>query len=115
MTDKEISEPFTDEFIEAIDHFLADVNKLAILGIGNEDNGDDAVGLHILKLLQKEVLPTWVKNFYCERVPEAKLEYRQNSSDIDKYKKENLEYLHFFLHALGVQLEGSGDSSGLKE
>jgi len=70
MTSKEYAEPFTDEFIQAIDGFLADVEKLSILGIGNEDNGDDAVGLHILNILQKEKLPKWVKNFYCERVPE---------------------------------------------
>ena len=64
------TEPFTDEFIKAIDDFLAKAKKLAILGIGNEDNGDDAIGLYILKILQKTELPIWVKNFYCERVPE---------------------------------------------
>lgn len=70
MSSREQAEPFNHEFIEAIDEFLADVVKLSILGIGNEDNGDDAVGLHVLKILQNENLPEWVKNFYCERVPE---------------------------------------------
>ncbi|MHA1198641.1 MAG: hydrogenase maturation protease [Candidatus Heimdallarchaeaceae archaeon] len=70
MNSEKVSEPFTDEFIETIDNFLVDAEKLAILGIGNEDNGDDAVGLHVLKILQKEDLPEWVVNFYCERVPE---------------------------------------------
>ena len=70
MNPKEKVEPFTDEFIKAIDDFLANATKLSILGIGNEDNGDDAVGLHILNLLQEANLPNWIKNFYCERVPE---------------------------------------------
>ncbi len=70
MTDSVSDIPFEEEFIKTIDDFLAKANKLAILGIGNEDNGDDAVGLHILKILQKEDLPEWVMNFYCERVPE---------------------------------------------
>ena len=62
--------PFEQEFIQVIDHFLKESKKLAILGIGNEDNGDDAVGLYILKILQEKNLPEWVMNFYCERVPE---------------------------------------------
>ncbi len=70
MNSKEAKEPFTEEFIKAIDDFLVNANKLAILGIGNEDNGDDAVGLYILKILQEENLPEWVTNFYCEKVPE---------------------------------------------
>ncbi|MCE7740930.1 MAG: hydrogenase maturation protease [Candidatus Heimdallarchaeota archaeon] len=70
MNSKKVVEPFTEEFVKAIDDFLAGAVKLAILGIGNEDNGDDAVGLHILKILQREDLPEWVMNFYCERVPE---------------------------------------------
>ncbi len=61
---------FTEEFIHTIDDFLVSVDRLAILGIGNEDNGDDAVGLYIVNLLQKVSLPEWVTNFYCERVPE---------------------------------------------
>jgi len=61
---------FTEEFIHAIDTFLVNVDKLAILGVGNEDNGDDAVGLYVVKILQKTNLPEWVTNFYCERVPE---------------------------------------------
>ncbi len=61
---------FTEEFIHTIDDFLVNVDRLAILGIGNEDNGDDAVGLYVLNLLKKQRLPEWVTNFYCERVPE---------------------------------------------
>ena len=62
---------FTEEFTQKIDEFLSGADKLAILGVGNEDNGDDAVGLHVLTMLQKEKkLPDWVTNFYCERVPE---------------------------------------------
>ncbi len=51
-------------------HFLDEVKVLAILGVGNEDNGDDAVGLYITRILQKTSLPNWVEIFYCERVPE---------------------------------------------
>lgn len=61
---------FTQEFIKTIDGFLEGAIKLAILGVGNEDNGDDAVGLYVLTLLQEEQLPSWVTTFYCERVPE---------------------------------------------
>ena len=61
---------FTEEFIHTIDEFLKNAKRLVILGIGNEDNGDDAVGLHVLTQLQKGDLPNWVTNFYCERVPE---------------------------------------------
>ena len=61
---------FTEEFIHAIDEFLVNADRLAILGIGNEDNGDDAVGLYVVNLLQKTSLPEWVTYFYCERVPE---------------------------------------------
>jgi hydrogenase 3 maturation protease len=61
---------FTEEFIQAIDKFLVGTERLAILGIGNEGNGDDAVGLYTVELLQKADLPEWVTNFYCERVPE---------------------------------------------
>ncbi len=61
---------FTQEFIQTIDDFLKGTTKLAILGVGNEDNGDDAVGLHVLKNLQEANLPDWITNFYCEKVPE---------------------------------------------
>ena len=61
---------FTEEFINAIDVFLKNATRLAIIGVGNEDNGDDAVGLYVLTLLQDANLPNWVTNFYCERVPE---------------------------------------------
>ncbi len=61
---------FTEEFIQTIDDFLADANKLAILGVGNKDNGDDGVGLYITEILQEANLPDWVSIFYCERVPE---------------------------------------------
>ena len=70
MSNAETEDQFTDEFIHTIDEFLKGTERLAILGIGNEDNGDDAVGLYVLTLLQKENLPKWVTNFYCERVPE---------------------------------------------
>lgn len=70
MNTKETADSFTEEFIKAIDDFLVNVKKLAVLGIGNEDNGDDAAGLYILKILQNQNLPSWVMNFYCERVPE---------------------------------------------
>lgn len=65
-----ITGDFTEEFIQAIDQFLENSNKLVILGIGNEDNGDDAVGLYITNILQNTNLPEWVVIFYCERVPE---------------------------------------------
>lgn len=61
---------FTEEFIDTIDNFLADANKLAILGVGNKDNGDDGVGLYITEILQDAKLPEKVTIFYCERVPE---------------------------------------------
>lgn len=61
---------FTDEFIETIDDFLEDADKLAILGVGNKDNGDDGVGLYITEILQEANLPEYVTIFYCERVPE---------------------------------------------
>ncbi|MHA1396310.1 MAG: hydrogenase 3 maturation endopeptidase HyCI [Candidatus Heimdallarchaeaceae archaeon] len=61
---------FTEEFIQHIDDFLQGANRLAILGIGNEDNGDDAAGLHVANLLLKETLPDWIQIYYCERVPE---------------------------------------------
>lgn len=70
MSEVARKDDFTEEFTQKIDEFLIGANKLAILGIGNEDNGDDAVGLHVLTMLQKEDLPDWVTNFYCERVPE---------------------------------------------
>ncbi|MCG3215905.1 MAG: hydrogenase 3 maturation endopeptidase HyCI [Candidatus Heimdallarchaeota archaeon] len=70
MSDAAKKNQFTPEFVQAIDDFLVGIKKLAILGIGNEDNGDDAVGLYVLKILQEESLPDWVTNFYCERVPE---------------------------------------------
>jgi len=63
-------EQFTQEFIQAIDKFLKEAMKLAIIGVGNEDNGDDAVGLYVLSILQEANLPEWVTNFYCENVPE---------------------------------------------
>ena len=67
---KSIENQFTGEFIQTIDHFLNKAKILAILGVGNEDNGDDAVGLYITRILQKASLPNWVEIFYCERVPE---------------------------------------------
>jgi len=70
MSGSSIDKGFTEEFIQKIDDFLSGANKLAILGIGNEDNGDDAVGLYVLIILQHANLPDWVTNFYCERVPE---------------------------------------------
>lgn len=70
MSSINTKDEFTKEFIQTIDEFLKDARSLAILGIGNEDNGDDAVGLYVLTLLQNETLPGWVTNFYCERVPE---------------------------------------------
>lgn len=70
LMSKSIESQFTDEFIQTIDHFLDNAEILAILGVGNEDNGDDAVGLHITRILQKASLPNWVEIFYCERVPE---------------------------------------------
>jgi len=69
MTNTEENQ-FTEEFIQTIDTFLEGTEKLAILGIGNEDNGDDAVGLYTVNLLQEANLPEWITNFYCERVPE---------------------------------------------
>ena len=70
MSESADDNQFTQEFIRAIDDFLKDATKLAILGVGNEDNGDDAVGLYILTILQEANLPDWVTNFYCEKVPE---------------------------------------------
>jgi len=70
MPNAESENQFTDEFIRTIDKFLKNAKRLVVLGIGNEDNGDDAVGLHVLTQLQKGNLPNWVTNFYCERVPE---------------------------------------------
>ncbi len=70
MSNTESEDQFTEEFISIIDNFLISGDKFVILGIGNEDNGDDAVGLHVLTQLQKESLPSWVTLFYCERVPE---------------------------------------------
>lgn len=70
MSDSAKDNEFTDEFIQKIDDFLTGADKLAILGIGNEDNGDDAAGLYVLMSLQLAKLPDWVTNFYCERVPE---------------------------------------------
>ncbi len=70
MMPKSIENQFTDEFIQKIDRFLDKANVLAILGVGNEDNGDDAVGLYITRILQKASLANWVEIFYCERVPE---------------------------------------------
>ncbi len=70
MSESSKDNEFTEEFIQKIDDFLGGANKLAILGIGNEDNGDDAVGLYVLMALQLANLPDWVTNFYCERVPE---------------------------------------------
>ena len=70
MLNAESEDQFTEEFISTLDEFLVSGDKLVILGIGNEDNGDDAVGLYVLTILQKESLPSWVTNFYCERVPE---------------------------------------------
>jgi hydrogenase 3 maturation protease len=61
---------FTPEFVTAIDEFLQDAKKFAILGIGNVDNGDDSVALYVVELLQKMKLPDWITVFYCERVPE---------------------------------------------
>jgi hydrogenase 3 maturation protease len=61
---------FTEEFVNTIDNFLKDTDKLAILGVGNKDNGDDGVGLYITEILQKTNLPEQVTIFYCERVPE---------------------------------------------
>ena len=70
MSNAESEDKFTEEFINILDTFLVNADKLVILGIGNEDNGDDAAGLYALTQLQKENLPSWVTNFYCERVPE---------------------------------------------
>ena len=70
MSESTKDKGFTEEFIQKIDDFLSGADKLAILGIGNEDNGDDAVGLYVLMSLQLANLPDWVTNFYCERVPE---------------------------------------------
>jgi hydrogenase 3 maturation protease len=61
---------FTEEFIDTIDNFLAGADKLAILGVGNKDNGDDGVGLYITEILQEAELPEQVTIYYCERVPE---------------------------------------------
>jgi len=61
---------FTEEFVDTIDNFLAETKKLAILGVGNKDNGDDGVGLYITEILQEAKLPEQVTIFYCERVPE---------------------------------------------
>ena len=61
---------FTEEFINTIDSFLVEADKLAILGVGNKDNGDDGVGLYITEILQEANLPEQVSIFYCERVPE---------------------------------------------
>jgi hydrogenase 3 maturation protease len=61
---------FTEEFIDTLDNFLAETEKLAILGVGNKDNGDDGVGLYITEILQKTNLPEQVSIYYCERVPE---------------------------------------------
>ena len=63
-------EQFTEEFIDIIDNFLAGTEKLAILGVGNKDNGDDGAGLYITEILQEAKLPDQVTIFYCERVPE---------------------------------------------
>lgn len=63
-------EDFNEEFLEKIRSFLHGVNTLAILGVGNEDNGDDAVGLKVINILKEKTLPDWVKLYYCERVPE---------------------------------------------
>ena len=70
MSNVDSEDQFTEEFIHTIDEFLKNAERLVVLGIGNEDNGDDAVGLHVLTQLQKGNLPNWVTNFYCERVPE---------------------------------------------
>ncbi len=70
MSESTKDKGFTQEFIQKIDDFLSGADKLAILGIGNEDNGDDAVGLYVLMSLQLANVPDWVTNFYCERVPE---------------------------------------------
>jgi hydrogenase maturation protease HycI len=61
---------FTEEFIDTLDNFLSETEKLAILGVGNKDNGDDGVGLYITEMLQKTDLPEQVSIYYCERVPE---------------------------------------------
>ncbi|MHA1304288.1 MAG: hydrogenase 3 maturation endopeptidase HyCI [Candidatus Heimdallarchaeaceae archaeon] len=61
---------FREEFVQTIETFFREAVTLAILGVGNEDNGDDAVGLYVIQLLQQKKLPEWVKIFYCERVPE---------------------------------------------
>ncbi len=61
---------FEKEFVDEIDAFLAHGTTIAVLGIGNEDNGDDAVALHVIKELETYTLPDQVKLLYCERVPE---------------------------------------------
>lgn len=69
MTHSE-DDQFTEEFINTIDNFLTGTQKLAILGVGNKDNGDDGIGLYITEILQAANLPEQVTIFYCERVPE---------------------------------------------
>ena len=67
-TDNEI---FDDAFVSAVDEFFSSAKLVVILGIGNELNGDDAVGLYVTKRLQSEKsFPEWVHIFYCEKAPE---------------------------------------------
>ncbi|MHA1685926.1 MAG: hydrogenase 3 maturation endopeptidase HyCI [Candidatus Heimdallarchaeaceae archaeon] len=65
------NEIFDEAFVSAIDKFFSSARLLVVLGIGNELNGDDAVGLYVTKRLQSVVpFPEWVKIFYCEKAPE---------------------------------------------
>ena len=61
---------FSKEFLDAINRFFEGRRRLVILGIGNELNGDDAVGLYTVKLIINTPLPEWVNVFYCEKAPE---------------------------------------------
>ncbi len=65
-----VIEDFTPEFNSLFDEFLSGVTSLAILGIGNEMNGDDAAGLHVISTLKQFQLPSWITLFYCEKAPE---------------------------------------------
>lgn len=65
-----VIEDFTPEFNSLFDEFLSGVTSLAILGIGNEMNGDDAAGLHVISTLKQFQLPPWITLFYCEKAPE---------------------------------------------
>lgn len=62
---------FDKEFVSVLDSFISTADTLAILGIGNELNGDDAVALYVTKhLLGMDPVPEWVHIFYCEKAPE---------------------------------------------